>query len=288
MPPASIFLKTLRDLRWQVFWYGIGLSAMCALVVFVYPSYRDQLISFEIPEALKPLIGDADYASAEGFLTAEFFSWGPLLGVIFAIMAGTALLGGEEAGGTLDLLLSQPISRRRLVMEKMSGFAVGACLIAVLVDVGWLLSVPFVEIDISLVKLLASTFLMVPQMLLVAAVSVWATAFLPERKLATGFVTAFVVASFFGNYLAELVDVLAPLRWASFFNYQNSEVLTKGLNLGDLAVLLVATLAFAVLAVLSFQEREIGVHNGGFKLPRFRTDRTSAQAPKTQQGRAAL
>jgi ABC-2 type transport system permease protein len=266
MPQPSILIKTLRDLRWQVFWYGLGLAAMCALVVFIYPSYREQLSSFEIPEALKPLIGDTNYATPQGFLTAEFFSWGPLLGVIFAIMAGTSTLGGEEAGGTLDLLLSQPVSRRRLILEKMLGFALSACLIAVLVEVGWLLSVPFVDIDISLGSLMAATFLMVPQMLLVGAFAVWATAFLPERKLATGFVTSVVVVSFFVNYLAELVDVLAPLQWASFFKYQNSGVLTKGLDLPDLVVLLAATAVFAFLAVVAFERREIGVHNGTVSL----------------------
>jgi ABC-2 type transport system permease protein len=291
MPRASIFLKAMRDLRWQVFWYGVGLASMCALVVFVYPSYRDQLASFEIPDALKPLIGDANYASGAGFLTAEFFSWGPLLGVIFAIMAGTSALGGEEAAGTLDLLLSQPISRRRLILEKMAGFAVGACLTAAIVDLGWLLSVPFVEIDVSLSTLLAATFLMVPQMLLVGAIAIWASAFLPDRKLATGFVTGVVVVSFFVNYLAELVDVLAPLRRASFFSYQNNEVLTKGLDILDLAVLLLAAGTFALLATLAFERREIGVHGGGVTLPRLfprRHSEARLKAPRTEQGPAAL
>jgi ABC-2 type transport system permease protein len=276
MPRANVLLKTLRDLRWQVFWYGVGLGAMCALVVFVYPSYRDQLSDFEIPEALKPLIGDANYSSPEGFLTAEFWSWGPLLGIIFAIMAGTSLLGSEEANGTLDLLLAQPISRARLMLEKMAAFCLAALGMALLVNLGWLLSVPFVDIDISVAKLAASTFLIVPPMLLVGAISVWATAFLAERKLATGFVTAFVVASFFVNYLAEIVDLLKPLRWLSFFNYQNNEVLTNGVSWADLAVLVTCTIIFAVLAVASFRAREIGVHDGGVRWPRLRLGDTAA------------
>ena len=268
----SVFQKTLRDYRWQVFWYGLGLALLCALVVYIYPSYRAQLESFDIPEALQALIGEADYSTPAGFLTAEFFSWGPIVVLVFAIMAGTAALAGEESNGTLDLLLAQPISRRRLVLEKMAGFAVSALAIALLVNAGWLISVPFVDIDISLATLLAATLVMVPPVLLVGALAMWASATLSNRKTATGLVTGFVVASFFINYLAELVDVLEPLRWLSFNHYQNTTVLTEGFNLPNAAVLLLATALFALLAVRAFERRDIGVQSSGgsfLRLPRL-------------------
>ena len=43
MPRISVFGKALRDLRWQVFWYGLGFALLAALVAYIYPSYRDQL-----------------------------------------------------------------------------------------------------------------------------------------------------------------------------------------------------------------------------------------------------
>jgi ABC-2 type transport system permease protein len=281
-----VFQKTLRDYRWQVFWYGVGLALLGALVVYIYPSYRAQLQSFDLPEALQALIGEADYSKPAGFLTAEFFSWGPIVVLVFAIMAGTSALGGEEANGTLDLLLAQPISRRRLVLEKMAGFAASAVAIALLVNAGWLISVPFVDFDISLPTLLAATFVMVPPVLLVGALAMWASATLSNRRTATGLVTGFVVASFFGNYLAELVDVLAPLRWLSFNHYQNTTVLTEGFNLIDAAVLLMATALFAVLAVRAFERRDIGVQTSGksfLKLPTFSTLR-GAPARRLETG----
>lgn len=264
----AFLAKTLRDLKWQVFWYGVGLAALAALVVYIYPSYSEQFADFEVPEALQAFIGEASFHTPQGFLAAEFFSWVPILLVIFAIMAGTSLLAGEEAEGTLDLLLAQPIGRTRLALEKMAGFAVGAFLILLIAYVGWLVSAPFVAIDVSLVRLFFATLELGPLVLLFGAAAMWCGALFPDRKLATGVVTAFAVASYFLNYIATLVDALEPLPWLSVFHYVgSSDTLTGSFDPVDLAVSLSATAILAVLTLLSFERRDLGVHGGGLTLP---------------------
>ncbi len=265
----GILRKTLRDLRWQVFWYGLGLGLLGAFVVYIYPSYKTQLADFEIPPALQALIGDANYASGPGFLSAEFFSWAPILTVVFAIMAGTSLLAGEEAGGTLELLLARPIGRSRLALEKILGLVLAALLIAAAIYVGWLVSVPFVAIDVSLPRLALATFNLVPLTLFFGMLALWAGVLLPERKAATGLVTAAAVVTYFVNYLANLVDALRAIQVLSPFYYYNGvNVLQHGIDVPKLMVILALTVAFAALAVASFQQREIGVHLG-LTLPRF-------------------
>jgi ABC-2 type transport system permease protein len=257
----SILAKTLSDLRWQVFWYGVGFALMAAMMVFVYPSYHGQLADLEIPEAFKALIGEADYGTPNGFLTAEFFSWIYIMGIVFALMAGTSALGGEESAGTLDLLLAQPISRRRLAVEKMLGVAVSSALISLVACAGWLLSVPFVEIDVSYGKLIAATFLLVPLMTCFAALSMLCAAWLPERRVATGVATAIAVACFVADFIGTLVDAVAPVRWASFiFYYRGTNPLIGSTDLFKLAVLILSTAVFAVLAVVAFERREVGVN----------------------------
>jgi len=264
----ALLAKTLRDLKWQVFWYGVGLAALAALVVYIYPSYSEQFADFEVPEALQAFIGEASFHTPQGFLTAEFFSWVPILLVIFAIMAGTSLLAGEEAEGTLDLLLAQPLGRTRLALEKMAGFAVGVFLILLIAYVGWLVSVPFVAIDVSLVRLFFATLELGPLVLLFGAGAMWCGALFPDRKLATGVVTAFAVASYFLNYIATLVDALEPLAWLSVFHYVgSSDTLTGSFDPVDLTVGLFATAVLAVLTLLSFERRDLGVHGGGLTLP---------------------
>jgi ABC-2 type transport system permease protein len=238
--------------------YGIGLALMAALVVYIYPTYKDQLADFEVPEALQGLTGGTDYASPEGFLSAEFVSWVPIVTLIFAIMAGTSALAGEEANGTMDLLLAQPISRRRLAIEKMAAIAIATLAICALTCLGWLLSVPFVEIEISLVDLVIASFNLAPITLFFAFLAAWLGAAVPDRRVATAMVTAIAVAGYFVNYLAAIVEVLEPLAWLSPFYYYDLNVLT-GLDWSRTAMLVGSSAILAAATIIAFERRDIGI-----------------------------
>jgi ABC-2 type transport system permease protein len=268
MRRPEVFLKSLRDLRWQIAGYGLGLALLAAFVVFVYPGYRDQLADFELPEALRALIGEADYGSPEGFLAAEFFSWVPIVTVIFAIMAGTSALAGEEANGTLDLLLAQPLTRLRLAAEKIAALSLATAGVVVAVLPGWLLSVPFVEMELSWTRLIGATLNLLPVTLFFVALALWAGVAFADRRTATAVVSAFAVATYFVNYLAALVDVIAPLAWLSPFKYYaGTETMTEGIGWAKAAGLIGLTLLFFLLAMASFQRRDIGVRRSSFALP---------------------
>ena len=269
MPQASVFGKALRDVRWQVFWYGLGLALLGALVAYIYPSYRDQLADFEIPDAFKAFLGEnADYASPEGYLTAEFFSWTPILLVIFALMQGTNLIGGEESNGTIDILLAQPIRRRTLLIEKFAAYAIGSLGIAAFACAGWFGSIPFVDIDISLGVLLVATFNLVPVTLMFGALALYLSVALPARQQATGVAAAISIATYMVNYLASLVDVLKPFRWLSPFHYANTtSALSSGIDWPKLGVLVLLIAIFVLLAVRAFERRDIGIRGSGRMLP---------------------
>lgn len=288
MPRLSILYKTLRDLRWQVLWYGVGLGLMSALVVYIFPSYSGQLADIEIPEAMRAMIGNVDYGTAQGFVSAEFLSWTPLVLVVFAIMGGTGTLAGEEANGTLDLVLAQPVSRSRVLLEKLAGLLIATLGICAVIYAGWLISVPFVEIDLGLGELAVATLNLMPVVLFFESFSMWAGVTLSSRGLATGMAVALAVASYFIFYLANIVDSLEPLQWVSvFYHYHGNEILTDGVHWGGVAVLLALYVLFAGWALLSFQRRDVGVGSTlNLRLPWSSREagnnaRTAAEGPGT-------
>ena len=85
----------------------------------------------DYPDAFKAFFGlgdNVDYTSAIGYLNGELFSFMvPLLLLIAAIGAGARATAGEEERGTLELLLANPISRRRLVLDKLAALAAELC-----------------------------------------------------------------------------------------------------------------------------------------------------------------
>ena len=268
MQRPSIFIQTLRNLRWQIFWYGIGLALMAALVIYVYPSYASQLADFNIPEAMRALTGNVDYGTGAGFLSGEFLSWVPIVVAVFAIMSGTSAIGSEEANGTLDLLLAQPISRRRVAVEKLAALLVSTLLVVLITYIGWLISVPFVKIDVGLGDLALATVNLVPIMLVLQSIGCLASVSMANRGVATGAVTAFTVASYFVNYVASLVHAIEPLRLLSIFHYYHgTEVLTDGIQWFGLILLLALYVGFSILAVTGLERREIGGGQTHISLP---------------------
>lgn len=74
----NAFVKTLRDTRRAIGWWSLGLIAMAALMVAVYPSVRDNpdlnKMVEDYPDAFKAFLGlseNVDYTSAVGYLNSE-------------------------------------------------------------------------------------------------------------------------------------------------------------------------------------------------------------------------
>jgi ABC-2 type transport system permease protein len=235
-------------------------------MISVYPTVRDNpslndLVK-QYPDALKNLVGfggPLDYASPAGYLGAELFSFMvPLLLIIATVAAGSGAIAGEEENGTMELLLTLPLMRGRLVLEKL------AALIAEVVALGavlWLalwVGAAVVDMRISGAHLASGTAGSVLVAILFGALSMAVGAATGRRSLAIGLTSALAVAAFLVNVLAPLVDSLSQVRRLSpFYHYAASDPLRHGLDAGDVAFLVVTAAIFAAATMLAFQRRDI-------------------------------
>ena len=161
----NVALKTLRETRRALLWWSAGIVGMVALMVSVYPSVRDnpsleQLID-DYPEAMKGFIsfgGELDYTSAAGYLGAELYSFMvPLLLIVAAVGAGARAIAGEEERGTLDLLLANPISRRRLVLEKLAALVAEIGVLGLVLWLSLLVGTQALAMEVGAASLAAAT-----------------------------------------------------------------------------------------------------------------------------------
>jgi ABC-2 type transport system permease protein len=130
-----IFRKTLLDYRRSVAIWGIGLALLMLTVGTAYngviggPDKVQQIASLQkIANSFAFLIGKAyDLDTFGGFVTTRYMGVVPVLLAIFALLAGNALIRGEEEQGSLDLLLSTPHSRATVYLQKMGRVGGGPC-----------------------------------------------------------------------------------------------------------------------------------------------------------------
>jgi ABC-2 type transport system permease protein len=265
--PRSVFDKTLRDQRMQIVGFGLAMGLMAASAVWLWPSVRDQLQNFEIPGAIQALLGsDLNFATPAGYLSGRYFAWTILLVIVYAAIAGTGAIAGEEGAGTMDLLLAQPISRAQALGQKLAALVLAVVLIIAGGYVGFLASVPTVDIRLSLADVAIGCANMAPISLFFLGLSIWAGAVAPNRGVAAGIVIGIATAGYFIFTLSNGVESLQPLRYSTpFYYYGAGASLVHGIVWWHVGMLLGLTAAFLAMAFQVFEHRDINA--GASDLP---------------------
>ena len=86
-----------------------------------------------MPEAFRSLFATsgADMSTPVGYIQLELMSFmGPMLVILYAVSQGSRAVAGEEDRRTMDLLLSSPVSRLRVLLEKAAAMVLGTALLA--------------------------------------------------------------------------------------------------------------------------------------------------------------
>ncbi|MBI5289430.1 MAG: ABC transporter permease subunit [Chloroflexi bacterium] len=259
MPPLNIFAKTLRDQKWQIVGFAFALAAMSSTSVWLWPSVRDSLQNFDIPAAARAFLGsDLDFATGAGYLSGRYFGWTEILAIVYVIIAGTGAIAGEESASTIDLLLAQPVSRRSVILQKLAAIILGLAIIIFGGYAGFLVSVPTVDIAVSLADIAVACANMLPIVIFFFALSLWAGAVAPNRGMAAGVVIAVTTATYFVFTLANGVESLEPVRYATPFYYYGAGLpLVYGIVWWHVGLLLSVSGVLVLLTLRTFERRDV-------------------------------
>ncbi len=264
----NVFLKTLRDQRRALLWWAVGIVGLAFYLALLYPSIRDNAATYDrilkaMPETLaKTMIGDfGSYGSPEGYLNSSlFFMAAPLLFLIYAISVGSGAIAGEEEQGTLDLLLSNPLPRWRVVVEKFVALVIGTLFLALVQWLGLIVGAVAVNMQISSGRLAEINLSCALLGLAIGTLALAVGCLRGDRSLSVGVASTVGVAAYFLNSLAASVKSLEPYRKLSFFYYFiGADPLKNGLDAGHVAVLVGVTLVLLAVALVVFERRDVAV-----------------------------
>jgi ABC-2 type transport system permease protein len=267
-----LFRKSMRDYRGQVLGWGIGMGAMLALTVVLFPSISELYgeILDGLPDSWAGFIGEGDMGTIEGFLSVEFFSYAQVAIAVFAILAGGAVIVGEETNGTMDLLLSQPVTRLRVAIVKLSALTAAIVLIIGITTIGFVIPAVAIGEASSLGRFLNAFLLLIPFELMVALAAALLAQLFASRLAGGSILAGVLVASYMLNALSGASQVLADLSPVYLVSYfQGVEALNGDVSWAYLGTSLVAVVVLAVANVLYFVRRDIAV-GGVLHLPKLR------------------
>lgn len=268
---GAIFMEVLRRSWLAMLWWGLGIGSLGFVSIIIVPDVQALEQMAELMETLPPFLtqalggGDVTFmATPEGYLALQYFSITLLVFAVYAAVSGFNVASNEEERGILDIVLSLPIARWRLVLEKFLAYSVlitGAILISfVCMWIGIAITPSLATVDMG--KIIAATFAMLPASLVVLAFTIFIAAAVRRRGMAIGLASVFVVGSYFIDTIGRAApDTFAStLRATSFFAYYDGTgVMQYGLTWTNMLVLFVATVVLVIAGIWFFQRRDIGL-----------------------------
>ncbi len=270
----TVFRYTLRRFRGQILGWGIALALYGVLLVSMYDmiaaeqeQFQD-LLEIYPPELAAFMGGMSSFATPEGFVSIEFFSFMPLILGIFGVLMGSGLLVSDEENGRLDLIMAHPVSRTALFLGRLLAFVAATVAILAIAWLGLIVSMTWSSMDIGWGRIWLPLLSLLAELLLFGTISLLMSIVLPSRRMAATTGGLLLVASFFITGLAKINENLEPVAKLSPLNYYQTQDAFQGLNGAWLAGLLGSALVFAALAWWRFQRRDIRVGGeGGWRLP---------------------
>ena len=258
--------KTLRDHRQGILGWVAALVLLAVMDLAVFPTVHSQAGQMEqflkaYPEALKAMFGlGTDFGSGPGYFDAEFFSFlGPMVVLAIGIGFGAGATAAEEERGTIDWLMSAPLSRARVMLEKSLGVLLAVLAAGLALAIVLLIGSPAGGLGLGIAGIFAASASLALLGWVYAAVALAAGAATGHRWAATGVAVALGLGGYLLTSLARLVPALVSGRWLSPFTwYASGDALRGCLHAGYLAALALTTLACLTVAVIAFRRRDLG------------------------------
>lgn len=242
---------------------SVAISLYSAFIVWYFTVLEGVAIEDvfeELPPAMMDAFGIESLATIEGFLGAQIYNfvWLLGLGLYFAYVAGGTIANDIESE-RMDLLLSFPISRARLLTEKFSSLLLPIVVVNLVVGCSIYLMAAAIGETVDPVHLLLVHLLSIPYLLVCAAIgtvfSVVASRAAIAERAAIGVVfVLFLVESVVGGADEyDWIQYVSPTHY-----YEPTLILLDGTyELIDTGILLVTFLGLLLLSQVLFDQRDI-------------------------------
>ncbi len=254
----SVYTRSLGMIAVPAFWWTLGIAGFAGWMVVVVKQTEATLATmYPGSPFLKDLVtkvGGGDIATNATILSA-FFIFLPLLLMAFAVTQANRWSADEE-DGRLELVLSTPQPRLRVLLGRFAALTTATVIIGVLTLTATAVALAATGLKLDGGNLAAATLSMIPLGLLVAAIGYLLSGWL-RTAVDTGLLSFLLVIWFFITFVGPGLNWSdATLRLSAFYYYGTP--LLHGLPLLDMLGVLAVGIVALVLASVRFVRKDIG------------------------------
>jgi ABC-2 type transport system permease protein len=255
--------------------------------------YRDVDVAFwdEMPEAFRTMFGIPEGADVGGLAYGAIYSgYGALTMAAIALAAGAVAISGEEKNGTFGLLLGNPVSRTGVVLSKAASLVLVTAIGFAILWIAAVLSPAILDVDIGSMQIEALMAMMFVNALFYGFLALALSAWTGRTGIAIGATSGILVVGFVATGLLPMFESLADLaRLFPWYYFSASDPKFGGIDWAHFAVLAGGTLAFAGVAVVGVNRRDLRGQAEGRKLiDRLRENSITSRVAELLAGRARV
>jgi len=261
----SIFIQEIKlhRLTWIIWTLAIGF--MMAVAVMMYPEMQSQMT--DISEAFSSMgkfttafgMDKLDFGTIKGYYGVEAGNVMGIGGAFFAAILGIGMLMKEEQGRTAEFLFTHPVSRTRVITEKLLSIFVmllAMNLVILIFGVGAIMAIgeePFLK-EILLIQL--AYFLMELE---ISGITFGISAFIRKAGLGIGIGLAGLL--YMLNILANITEEAKALKYFTPFGFTDSSEIMTSLQIpGEYLATGMAFLAAGIVAAyLKYRNKDLMV-----------------------------
>jgi ABC-2 type transport system permease protein len=257
--------RTLRDERRPMIGWAIGIAALGLVTTGSWPAMAgstDELgaVLENLPPAMSAFFGDGftSFSAAAVIGSRLFGTIGLALFIGFAISRGADAIAGEEADGTLELLVTQPLSRAAIAVDKVIAAWLALAGLVVLQQVLLLGMLPAVGLSFAPSRVMGASLGLYLLALLFGMLAFAVGAATGNRRAAVAVSASLAAGAFLLAGLGSLVPAFeTAAAYSPFARFDGTVVLEQGLDVvaaawhAGMAVLLTA------LGIVAFDRRDL-------------------------------
>jgi ABC-2 type transport system permease protein len=252
--------------RWFLGW-SIGIVTFVALTLGFYPAFENESTQMNdlfdnLPDSIKSLVGiggGIDPFSSVGYLSSQIYATLLPLLLILASVAIASSIAGDEEHGLLETSYSLPISRRRVLLERViAAFAISVGL-SVVAWAATAVTATAVGLGVGLSAMAWASVTLGILALAISAITVFVGALTGRKAVA---LSVGSVAAIGGYLITSLADArivfFEKIEFLSVFSlYDVLNVLVDSGPQRSLFGLITVTVVFSAVAAVVIDHRDI-------------------------------
>lgn len=260
----AIWSKSLREHRVAIISWGIALGLVAMATLAASPQITtvgSQSAISQITQSFRFFGDPVAMSTPQGYVTWKTLGMMPVLLGIWAVLAGASLTRADEERAALELVLAEPISRTRLLMEKVVAFALSLLLVGLMIAGGVVLGQALARLQVDVWAALLIGLNVSLASFIYGALALFFSQFTRRAGSAAGLAGVYMALDFVVAGVGRSVDGWSGIERVTInFYYELSKPLiaSYGVNPGAMLVLLALSVALVGASLWLFAHRDEG------------------------------